>query len=133
MAITSIFNKLQNLIPHNTSPKPVSYPANDEFRYFSNTELKIWGYKDNSGISQIRFTDILNELDGSEKVTNTPESKGFFSSFSSPLKTVYDFGVKSFNIIKNTSSILSSKVAETFSFVSNKVFSYLNNNAEETI
>ncbi|MFV9856747.1 MAG: hypothetical protein AB8U36_05080, partial [Rickettsia aeschlimannii] len=52
--------------------------------------------------------------------------------FSSSLKIVYDFGVKSFNIIKNTSSVLSSKVAETFNFVSNKVFSYLNNNAEET-
>ena len=90
------------------------------------------GQPDTLGISQIRFTDILNELDGSEKVTNTPKSKGFFSTFSSSLKTVYDFGVKSFNIIKNTSSILSSKVAETFNFVSNKVFSYLNNNAEET-
>lgn len=74
----------------------------------------------------------MNELDGSEKVTNTPESKGFFSTFSSSLKTVYDFGVKSFYIIKNTSSILSSKVAETFNFVSNKVFYYLNNDAEET-
>ncbi len=30
MAITSIFNKLQNLIPHNISPKPASYLANDE-------------------------------------------------------------------------------------------------------
>ncbi|WP_024547338.1 hypothetical protein [Rickettsia gravesii] len=97
MTITSIFNKLQNLIPHNTSPKPASYLVNDE-------------------------------LDNSIK-----QSKGFFSTFSSSLKTVYDFGVKSFNIIKNTSSILSSKVAETFNFVSNKVFSYLNNNAEETL
>ncbi|XLM34582.1 MAG: hypothetical protein QFX12_00640 [Rickettsia africae] len=90
------------------------------------------GQPDTLGISQIRFTDLLNKLDGSEKVTNTPKSKGFFSTFSSSLKTVYDFGVKSFNFIKNTSSILSSKVAETFNFVSNKVFSYLNNNAEET-
>lgn len=132
MAITSIFNKLQNLIPHNTYPKPASYLANDEFNYRSNEELKIWGYKDTLGISQIKYTDIMNELDGSEKVTNTAESKGFFSTFSSSLKTVYDFGVKSFNIIKNTSSILSSKVAETFNLVSNKVFSYLNNEAEET-
>ncbi|WP_041079450.1 hypothetical protein [Rickettsia asembonensis] len=132
MAIISIFNKLQNLIPHNISSKPASYLANDEFNYRSNEKLKIWGYKDTLGISQIKYTDIMNELDGSEKVTNTPESKGFFSTFSSSLKTVYDFGVKSFNIIKNTSSILSSKVAETFNFVSNKVFSYLNNNAEET-
>ena len=45
MAITSIFNKLQNLITPNTSPKPASYLANDEFKYFSNIELKIWGYK----------------------------------------------------------------------------------------
>ncbi|AFC73213.1 hypothetical protein [Rickettsia montanensis] len=89
------------------------------------------GQPDTLGISQIRFTDILNELDGSEKVTNTPKSKGLFSKFSSSLKTVYDFGVKSFNI-KNTSSILFSKVAKTFNFVSNKVFSYLNNNTEET-
>ncbi|MDE8611637.1 hypothetical protein PQ676_05345 [Rickettsia felis] len=132
MAITSIFNKLQNLIPHNTYPKPASYLANDEFNYRSNEELKIGGYKDTLGISQIKYTDIMNELDGSEKVTNTAESKGFFSTFSSSLKTVYDFGVKSFNIIKNTSSILSSKVAETFNLVSNKVFSYLNNEAEET-
>ncbi|WP_032138759.1 hypothetical protein [Rickettsia tamurae] len=76
------------------------------------------------------ITSIFNSTPAS--ITNTPESKGFFSTFSSSLKTVYDFGVKSFNIIKNTSSILSSKVAETFNFVSNKVFSYLNNNAEET-
>ena len=33
MAITSIFNKLQNLIPHNTSPKPAFYLANDEFEF----------------------------------------------------------------------------------------------------
>ncbi|MFW0045527.1 MAG: hypothetical protein AB8W04_06870 [Rickettsia conorii subsp. raoultii] len=183
MAITSIFNKLQNLIPHNTAPKSASYLANDEFEFitspkqttnqeentdflaaldnsikqydeksarcnqkivevqakypFLNSKIifqeAVKGQPDTLGISQIRFTDILNEPDGSEKVTNTPKSKGFFSTFSSSLKTVYDFGVKSFNIIKNTSSILSSKVAETFNFVSNKVFSYLNNNAEETL
>ncbi|KJV62364.1 hypothetical protein [Rickettsia amblyommatis] len=182
MAITSIFNKLQNLIPYNTAPKSASYLANDEFEFiaspkhttnqeentdflatldnsikqydeksarcnkkivevqakypFFNSKIlfqeAVKGQPDTLGISQIRFTDILNELDGGEKVTNTPKSKGFFSTFSSSLKTVYDFGVKSFNIIKNTSSILSSKVAETFNFVSNKVFSYLNNNAEET-
>ncbi|AXU06662.1 hypothetical protein [Rickettsia japonica] len=128
MAITSIFNKLQNLIPHNTSPKLASYLANDEFEFITSPKQTT----NTLGISQIRFTDLLNKLDGSEKVTNTPKSKGFFSTFSSSLKTVYDFGVKSFNIIKNTSSILSSKVAETFNFVSNKVFSYLNHNTEET-
>ncbi|WP_103897047.1 hypothetical protein [Rickettsia fournieri] len=128
MAITSIFNKLQNLIPHNTSPKLASYLANDEFEFITSPKQTT----NTLGISQIRFTDLLNKLDGSEKVTNTPKSKGFFSTLSSSLKTVYDFGVKSFNIIKNTSSILSSKVAETFNFVSNKVFSYLNNNTEET-
>ncbi len=96
MAITSIFNKLQNLIPHNISPKPASYLANDEFNYRSKEELKIWGYKDTLGISQIKYTDIMNELDGSEKVTDTTESKGFFSTFSSSLKTVYDFGVIEF-------------------------------------
>ncbi|AEK74815.1 hypothetical protein RHHCN13_04160 [Rickettsia conorii subsp. heilongjiangensis] len=128
MAITLIFNKLQNLIPHNTSPKLASYLANDEFEFITSPKQTT----NTLGISQIRFTDLLNKLDGSEKVTNTPQSKGFFSTFSSSLKTVYDFGVKSFNIIKNTSSILSSKVAETFNFVSNKVFSYLNHNTEET-
>ncbi|UZW38197.1 hypothetical protein [Rickettsia conorii] len=128
MAITSIFNKLQNLIPHNTSPKLASYLANDEFEFITSPKQTT----NTLGISQIRFTDLLNKLDGSEKVTNTPQSKGFFSTFSSSLKTVYDFGVKSFNIIKNTSSILSSKVAATFNFVSNKVFSYLNHNTEET-
>nr|WP_016830835.1 hypothetical protein [Rickettsia conorii] len=179
MAITLIFNKLQNLIPNNTSPKSASYLANDEFEFitsptkqeentdflaaldnsikqydeksarcnkkivevqakypFLNSKIifqeAVKGQPDTLGISQIRFTDLLNKLDGNEKVTNTPKSKGFFSTFSSSLKTVYDFGVKSFNFIKNTSSILSSKVAETFNFVSNKVFSYLNNNAEET-
>ncbi|WP_392506630.1 hypothetical protein ACE5D9_02505 [Rickettsia sp. 2024-CO-Wats] len=179
MAITLIFNKLQNLIPHNTAPKSASYLANDEFEFitslkqtrentdflaaldnsikqydeqsarcnkkiveaqakypFLNSKIIFQeaekGQSDTLGISQIKFTDILDELDGSEKVTNTPQSKGFFSTFSSSLKTVYDFGVKSFNIIKNTSSILSSKVVETFNFVSNKVFSYLNNNVEET-
>ncbi|MCC8468103.1 MAG: hypothetical protein LN589_05520 [Rickettsia endosymbiont of Eriopis connexa] len=109
---------------------------NDEFNYRSNEELKIWGYKDTLGISQIKYTDIMNEADNiigtPASITNTPESKGFFSTVSSSLKTVYDFGVKSFNVIKNTSSILSSKVAETFNLVSNKVFSYLNNSAEET-
>ncbi|QCS24486.1 hypothetical protein FEC77_05005 [Rickettsia parkeri] len=179
MAITLIFNKLQNLIPNNTSPKLASYLANDEFEFitsptkqeentdflaalgnsikqydeksarcnkkiveaqakypFLNSKIifqeAVKGQPDTLGIFQIRFTDLLNKLDGSEKVTNTPKSKGFFSTFSSSLKTVYDFGVKSFNFIQNTSSILSSKVAETFNFVSNKVFSYLNNNAEET-
>ena len=180
MAITSIFNKLQNLIPYNTYPKPASYLANDEFEFITypkqttnqeeNTDFlavldnsikqydeksarcnkkiveaqakypflnskttsqeAVKGQPDTLGI--FKYTDIMNELDGSEKVTNTPESKGFFSTFSSSLKTVYDFGVKSFYIIKNTSSILSSKVAETFNFVSNKVFYYLNNDAEET-
>ncbi len=35
MAITSIFNKLQNLITHNISPKPASYLANDEFEFIT--------------------------------------------------------------------------------------------------
>ncbi|WP_064428905.1 hypothetical protein [Rickettsia sp. Tenjiku01] len=178
MAIALIFNKLQNLIPNNTSPKLASYLANDEFEFITSptnqeentdflaaldnsikqydeksarcnkkiveTQAKypflnskiifqeaIKGQPDTLGISQIRFTDFLNKLDGSETVTNTSKSKGFFNTFTS-LKTVYNFGVKSFNFIKNTSSILSSKVAESFNFVSNKVYSYLNNNAEET-
>ncbi|KJW02931.1 mgtE intracellular N domain protein [Rickettsia endosymbiont of Ixodes pacificus] len=155
MAITSIFNKLQNLITYNISPKPASYLANDEFEFITypkqttnqeeNTDFLnskttsqevVKDQPDTLGISQIEYTDIMNEADNiistPASITNTPESKGFFSTFSSSLKTVYDFGVKSFNIIKNTSSILSSKVAETFNFMSNKVFSYLNNNAEET-
>ncbi|MEY4463072.1 MAG: hypothetical protein RLZZ81_43 [Pseudomonadota bacterium] len=132
MAIKWSFNNLRNLITHNTSPKSASYLANDEFKYFSNIELKIWGYKDTLGISKIKFTDFLDKFDDSEKITNAHENKSFFSSFSSPLKTVYNFGVKSFNIIKNTSSILSSKVAETFNLVSNKALSYFGIKAEET-
>ena len=38
---------------------------------------------DTLGISHIRFTDISNEFDGSEKVTNAYGSKGFLSTFSS--------------------------------------------------
>ena len=134
MAAVWPFNKLRNLITHNTSPKPASYLANDEF--ISGIEAKILRYEQDTVVSKIKYTDIMKEADNITNTTvsiaNTPESKGFCSTFSSPLIAIYDFGVKSFNIIKNTSSILSSKIAETFNFVSNKVFSYLNNNAEET-
>ncbi len=134
MAAVWPFNKLRNLIIHNTSPKPASYPANDEF--ISDIEAKILRYEQDTVVSKIKYTDIMKEADNITNTTvsiaNTPESKVFFSTFSSPLTVIYDFGVKSFNIIKNTSSTLSSKIAETFNSVSNKVFSYLNNNAEET-
>jgi len=182
MAIKWSFNKLRNLITHNTSPKLASYLANDEFEFITyskkttdkekNTEFlakldnSIKQYDEESarcnkkiieaqakysflnskktsqeavknkldtpGISKIKYTDFLDKFDDSEKVTNAHENKSFFSSFSLPLNKVYDFGAKSFGIIKNATSILSSKITETFNFVNNKALSYFGIKAEET-
>jgi|GEM_PF-6571386 len=107
--------------------------AQDKY-HFLNSKIPqaVKGKVDTLGISQIRFTDFLDKSDDSEKVTNEHESKSFFSSFNSPLNKIYDFGAKSFGIIKNATSILSSKITETFNFVNNKVLSYLDSNTEET-
>ncbi|AFC71098.1 hypothetical protein [Rickettsia australis] len=58
MSITSIFNKLQNLISHNTYPKPASYLANDEFEFIIFPKQTT---------NQEKNTDFLAALDNSIK------------------------------------------------------------------